>query len=115
MDVRRRDLVREQDEQFDGWVDDLMQERDALEDTVRDLKGQLAQAAGKEQLLNELQSKMAKVPIMGEQGTVGEAEGGGCDKGYECAAEARPCSRRPKCLPMARMLVLALLLFVYLL
>jgi hypothetical protein len=64
MDVRRRDLVREQDEMFDGCVDDLMQERDALEDTVRDLKGQLEQAAGKEQLLNELQSKMAKVPIM---------------------------------------------------
>ena len=63
-DTRRRDLVSENNAQFDGWVEDMVRERNELEETVRDLKGQLAQAAGKEKLLVELQSKMAKVPIM---------------------------------------------------
>ena len=55
---------RDPDAVADGYVEELEEERDSLEEIVADLKEQLVQAKAKEKLLAELQAKVATVPIM---------------------------------------------------
>jgi hypothetical protein len=55
---------RDPDAVADGYVEELEEERDSLEEMVADLEEQLVQAKAKEKLLAELQVKVATVPIM---------------------------------------------------